>query len=130
VYGEKIPYSGPVYLSKQIAGGQITLSFKYTDEGLIVRRNTPYTESERMMHILPVAQLSGFTIAGADKRFYPAQAWISGNHVIVRSDEVKNPVAVRYSWADNPDGNLYNGAGLPASPFRTDDWEGITFGKK
>lgn len=130
VYGEKIPYSGPVYSSKQIAGSQITLSFKYTDEGLIVRRNTPYTEREKMMHVLPVAQLSGFTIAGADKQFYPAQARISGNHVIVSSDEVKKPVAVRYSWADNPDGNLYNGAGLPASPFRTDDWEGITFGKQ
>jgi sialate O-acetylesterase len=115
VYGEKIPFSGPVYLSKQIAGSKITVSFKYTDDGLMMKHGT--------------AALTGFEIAGEDKEFHLAQAKISGEHVIVWSDEVKNPVAVRYGWADNPDGNLYNGAGLPASPFRTDDWQGITFGK-
>jgi sialate O-acetylesterase len=115
VYGEKIPFSGPVYLSKQIAGSKITVSFKYTDDGLMMKHGT--------------AALTGFEIAGEDKQFHLAQAKISGDHVIVWSDEVKNPVAVRYGWADNPDGNLYNGAGLPASPFRTDDWQGITFGK-
>ncbi|SFE80420.1 sialate O-acetylesterase [Chitinophaga sp. CF118] len=115
VYGEKIPYAGPVYLSKQIAGKKITVSFKYTDEGLQMKNGST---------------LKGFEIAGADKQFHWAQAKISGEHVIVWSDEVPNPVAVRYSWADNPDGNLYNGAGLPASPFRTDDWQGVTFGKQ
>jgi sialate O-acetylesterase len=115
VYGEKIPYSGPLYASKMNAGNKITISFKHTDEGLLVKQGPA---------------LKGFAIAGADKQFHWAQAKISGAHVIVWSDEVKNPVAVRYNWADNPDGNLYNGAGLPASPFRTDDWEGITFGKQ
>lgn len=107
VYGEKILYSGPVYLSKQVAGNKITISFKYTDDGLQTKQG---------------AALKGFAIAGADKEFHWAEAKISGNHVIVWSDEVKSPVAVRYGWADNPDGNLYNGAGLPASPFRTDDF--------
>ena len=74
--------------------------------------------------------MKGFAIAGADKQFHWAQAKISGNKVIVWSDEVTAPVAVRYGWADNPDGNLYNGAGLPATPFRTDDWQGVTFGKQ
>jgi sialate O-acetylesterase len=66
--------------------------------------------------------LKGFTIAAADKKFYPAHAVISGSKVVVNAGDVTNPVAVRYAWANNPDCNLYNGANLPASPFRTDDW--------
>jgi sialate O-acetylesterase len=69
--------------------------------------------------------LQGFTIAGADKKFYPAKATIVGDKVIVTSTDVANPVAVRYAWANNPVCNLYNGANLPASPFRTDDWDDI-----
>ena len=64
--------------------------------------------------------LTGFTIAGADKVFHSARAWIRGRTVVVASDAVREPVAVRYGWANVPDVNLYNGAGLPASPFRTD----------
>ena len=67
------------------------------------------------------------TVAGNDQRFYWARAQIKGNEVIVFSDKVKNPVAVRYAWADNPDdANLYNQEGLPASPFRTDQFRGVT----
>jgi len=67
--------------------------------------------------------LKYFAIAGADKKFVWAKAKIQGNKVIVRNDDIANPVAVRYAWADNPEGaNLYNKEGLPASPFRTDEW--------
>ncbi len=70
--------------------------------------------------------LRGFAVAGADKKFYWAKARIAGNQVILRSDKVPHPVAVRYGWASNPDCNLYNKDGLPTSPFRTDSWRGIT----
>ena len=67
--------------------------------------------------------LKGFAIAGANKKFAWAHAQIKNNRVIVWSEQVQNPVAVRYAWADNPAGvNLFNQEGLPASPFRTDDW--------
>ncbi len=114
VYGEKIPYSGPIYQSKQIVGNKVVLTFKFADDGLTAKNGT----------------LKGFEIAGADKKFHWADATISGNRVTVSSSEVAKPVAVRYSWSNNPDGNLYNGAGLPASPFRTDNFEGVTFGKQ
>ena len=67
-------------------------------------------------------KLQGFAIAGEDQKFVWADAKIDGDRVIVSSPEVKSPVAVRYAWADNPTFNLYNDAGIPASPFRTDDW--------
>jgi sialate O-acetylesterase len=71
--------------------------------------------------------LKGFAIAGADKKFVWAKAYIEGDRVIIENDTIKDPLAVRYAWADNPnDANLYNKEGLPASPFRTDDWTGIT----
>lgn len=110
-YGEQIPYSGPVYKSHKIEGNTIRLSFDHTDGGL----NTPNG-----------AKLQGFTMAGTDHQFYWADAVIAGDEIIVSCPEVKFPVAVRYAWADNPICNLYNGAGLPASPFRTDSWRGIT----
>ena len=68
-------------------------------------------------------KLKGFAIAGADKKFVFADAKIVGDTVVVQSPEVSEPVAVRYAWASNPDCNLFNQAGLPASPFRTDAWE-------
>ncbi|MDR2424708.1 MAG: beta galactosidase jelly roll domain-containing protein [Prevotellaceae bacterium] len=109
-YGKKIEYSGPEYVSMKIDGNRIVLTFKHTADGLTVRNKYGY--------------LQGFTIAGADKKFVWAPAYIEGNTVVVSSDKVKSPVAVRYAWAINPDdANLYNSAGLPASPFRTDDWE-------
>ena len=66
--------------------------------------------------------MKGFAVAGADKQWKPAQAKIAGDKVIISCAEVAKPVAVRYAWAANPVCNLYNGAGLPASPFRTDEW--------
>jgi sialate O-acetylesterase len=73
---------------------------------------------------------TGFFIAGADQKFYWADAVISGDKVIVSSPRVSKPVAVRYAWANNPVCNLYNGVGLPASPFRTDDWVDSTVARK
>lgn len=111
VYKEKIAYSGPIYKLAKIEGGKIKLSFNHINGGLQAKGNE---------------ELKGFTIAGADKKFYRAKAKIAGNKIMVSADEVKNPVAVRYAWSNNPVCNLYNKAGLPASPFRTDDWKSIT----
>lgn len=109
-YGKNVEYSGPEYVSMKIDGNRIVLTFKNTAGGLTIKNKYGY--------------LQGFTIAGADKKFVWAPAYIDGNTVVVSSDAVKSPVAVRYAWAINPDdANLYNSAGLPASPFRTDDWE-------
>jgi sialate O-acetylesterase len=110
-YSEHVAYSGPIYSSRVITGDTIELLFTHTDRGLVAKGDGSRADS-----------LKGFTIAGADKKFYPARAFISGNTVRVSSGNVARPVAVRYAWANNPVCNLYNGAGLPASPFRTDDW--------
>jgi sialate O-acetylesterase len=107
-YGEDIVYSGPFYRSMKIEGDKIILSFTNVGSGLISKRND---------------RLKYFSIAGADKHFVWAKAKIEGDKVIVWNDKVPNPVAVRYAWADNPEGaNLYNKEGLPASPFRTDNY--------
>lgn len=111
IYKEKITFSGPIYKSYKAEGNKIILSFHYTDRGLRSKGSD---------------DLKGFAIAGNDKKFYWAKAAIKNNKIIVWSPEVKEPVAVRYAWAINSICNLYNGAGLPASPFRTDTWRGIT----
>jgi sialate O-acetylesterase len=103
-YGEKIEYSGPLYDSMVAKGGKVALSFKHIGGGLVAKDGG----------------LKGFTIAGADKNFVPAQAEIQGSTVIVSAEGVANPKAVRYGWANVPDVNLFNQEGLPASPFRTD----------
>lgn len=110
-YREKISYSGPLMQSFRVEGNQMVIIFNHADAGLKIHEGKP---------------LKGFIIAGDDQKFYKAEAVIKGNTVIVSSPQVKKPVAVRYAWANNPDCNLYNGAGLPASPFRTDQWKGIT----
>lgn len=114
-YAEKIPYSGPLYQSQKIIGNAIQLHFKYPEGGLKAKDD---------------GELRGFSIAGADQKFHWAKAVVQGNEIRVSSDEVEHPVAVRYAWADNPVCNLTNGSGLPASPFRTDQWTEITYGKK
>ena len=114
-YGEKIPYSGPMYHFHKIEGNKIRIFLQHTNGGLKTANNE---------------QLKGFTIAGVDHQFHWADAVIDGNTIVVSSPNVSFPIAVRYAWADNPICNLFNGAGLPASPFRTDDWQGITYGKK
>ena len=113
-YGKEIVYSGPMYQSVRFEGNKAVISFSETGGGLIVKDKYGY--------------VTEFSIAGADKKFVWAKARLTGKNTIeVYSDEVKNPVAVRFGWANNPDGlNLYNQEGLPANPFSTDDWPGIT----
>jgi len=110
-YGENVVHSGPVYEYMKIEGSKIRISFGSVGTGLEAGKTLP---------------LKGFAIAGEDKKFYWAEAVIEGNEIVVSAAKVSAPVAVRYSWASNPDGNLYNKEGLPASPFRTDQWKGIT----
>lgn len=112
-YGEDLVYSGPVYESMSVEGNKIRLKFKHVGGGLLAKDKYGYLKS--------------FAIAGDDKKFVWAKAEIVGDEVIVYSESVNKPVAVRYAWANNPDdANLYNAEGLPASPFRTDDWDGVT----
>jgi len=111
VYGRDVEYSGPIYKSMRIEGNKIRLAFEHTDGGLTTPNND---------------KLTGFAVAGEDSIFTWAEADIDGDTVVVSSPYVANPVAVRYAWAANPVCNLYNKAGLPASPFRTDDWPGVT----
>ena len=106
VYGQPGASSGPIYASHKIADGAVTIEFTHTDGGLVGNDG----------------HAKGFLVAGEDRVFKPAKAHIEGSTVVVRSPEVKAPVAVRYAFEAAPDFNLYNGAGLPASPFRTDDW--------
>lgn len=103
-YGEKIEYSGPLYDSMLVKDGKAAISFKHVGGGLVAKDG----------------ELKGFTIAGEDGKFVPAQATIQGATVVVSAAEVASPKAVRYGWANVPDVNLFNKEGLPASPFRTD----------
>lgn len=115
VYGFPQTCSGPVYKSVSFSNGEAVLSFGSVGKGLC--SGSRY------------GNLVGFEIAGADRKFYFARAYIKGDQVIVKSDSVSNPVAVRYGWSNAPvDINLYNTDGFPASPFRTDQWPGVTDG--
>lgn len=114
-YGQGIIPSGPMYKSATIESGRVRLYFDHVGGGLS-------TEGK--------GGLRGFAIAGEDRKFVWANAEIDGDSIVVSSADVAEPVAVRYGWANNPDCNLYNEAGLPASPFRTDTWPGITVENK
>ncbi|TGE06181.1 sialate O-acetylesterase [Hymenobacter fodinae] len=105
-YGEKkVVGMGPLYQSMQVNGNKVTLSFTNTGSGLVAKGGD---------------NLQYFAIAGADKKYVWAKAKIEGNKVVVWSDQVPQPVSVRYAWADNPEGTkLYNKEGLPASTFQT-----------
>ena len=111
VYKQDCVSSGPMYKDFHKEGNRIRISFSDIGLGLSTSEGK---------------DVKGFAIAGSDKQFHWAKAVIEGNEVVVYSDEVAEPVAVRYAWADNPECNLVNSAGLPAVPFRTDDWKGIT----
>ncbi|MEA3213122.1 MAG: sialate O-acetylesterase [Chthoniobacter sp.] len=106
VYYRDQEFSGPLYSDAQAEDGKMRLSFRHA-EGLKAKEG---------------GKLKGFAIAGSDKKFFWADAEVQGDHIVVSSPEVKEPAAVRYAWADDPECNLVNATGLPASPFRTDDW--------
>lgn len=113
-YGKDVAFSGPMYKGMKVEDGKARLTFEHA-EGLKTRDGSAPR---------------GFQVAGEDKKWQWAEATIEGDEVVVWSDAVKAPAAVRYGWGDDPAVNVYNGAGLPMSPFRTDDWEMVTAGKK
>jgi sialate O-acetylesterase len=110
-YGRKLEYSGPVYKSMRRDGSTVRIQFSHTTGGLKTSDGGP---------------LKGFAIAGPDHHFAWADAKIEGDSVVVSAAGVQDPASVRYAWAINPVCNLVNGEGLPAVPFRTDTWKGIT----
>ena len=114
IYGDQIDPDGPIFLSMTVQDGQCRLRFSHAAGGLATFDHQP---------------LRGFAIAGEDHKFVWAQARIIGNEIHLSSPSVPYPVAVRYGWADNPGCNLSNAAGIPASPFRTDKWPGLTDGR-
>ena len=107
VYGEDCIYCGPLCKGSEVKDGAVEVQFDHAGDGLKTSDGGP---------------VKGFAIAGSDQEFVWADARIVGDRVIVSSSDVKEPVAVRYAWANNPEVNLVNSAGLPASPFRTDEW--------
>ena len=111
VYNQDVPYSGPIYKSMEIRGNRIVLSFDHVLDGLGTSDGGP---------------LKGFSICGADRTFVWAEATIVNDKIEVTAPGISEPVAVRYAWSSNPACNLLNSAGLPASPFRTDHFKGIT----
>lgn len=109
-YDKHVVYSGPTLASVERRPGEIRMHFKHTDRGLTVKG----------------AKLEEFAVAGEDRKWYWADAHIKGKSVVVTSPSVPNPKEVRYAWQSNPAATLFNGAGLPAAPFRTDNWPEIT----
>jgi sialate O-acetylesterase len=113
-YKQKGEFSGPWFKGVKSRGDRLELSFDHVDGGLVAKGD----------------KLEGFAVAGEDRKFVWANAVIEGKQVVVSSPAVAKPVAVRYAWDINPVCNLYNQAGLPAVPFRTDDWPEITRDKR
>jgi sialate O-acetylesterase len=112
-YGFDVPFRSPTYKSMEAKGNKVILTFDHIGKS--------------GLKTFDVAEARGFTVAGSDRKFVRAEARVVGeNKVEVWSDQVSEPVAVRYAWADNPVCNLYSRDGLPATPFRTDDWPGMT----
>jgi sialate O-acetylesterase len=133
VYGQKVVPSGPVYAGMKVDGDKVVLRFRHVGGGLEARefeptdprkgRNGAVTHAWRVKpNGRTDVPLQDFTIAGADQKFVKAHTKIEGDTVVVWSEQVPNPVAVRYGWQNHPVGNLFNKEGLPATPFRTDDF--------
>ncbi len=117
VYAQQGEYTGPVYQSMKTEGNQIEISFTHTGSGWWVKDKYGY--------------IKGFEIAGADKKFHFAKAMLKNGKIMVFSDDVLQPVAVRYNWSDDAsEGNLFNKESFPAAPFRTDNWDGVTIKNK
>ncbi len=137
-YGREVISSGPRFESYRIGHGNIRVHFTSVADGLKAVPSGSLAGARYGSHALGYdivkraerGEVTGFQIAGADRVWHWATADIEGDEVIVYSEDVPHPVAVRYGWADNPVCNLFNSAGLPAHPFRTDDWPGVTAGKE
>ncbi len=114
IHGKQVVYSGPLYESCTVEGNTIRIKFRHAEDGLVCK-------GDRLTH---------FTIAGEDQKFVPAEAVIDGSTVVVSSPQVAKPVAVRFAWEETAEPNLFNKAGLPASPFRTDNFKMVTEGNK
>jgi sialate O-acetylesterase len=108
-YGLKVPFLGPTLASVERLPGALKLNFDHVDGGLVVKGDKP----------------AEFSLAGDDRKFHWADARVQGDAVIVSTAAVPDPKAVRYAWQANPVATLFNGVGLPAAPFRTDDWPGV-----
>ena len=119
VYGEKLVASGPLFMKMQIQGDKVRVQFTETGSGLTIGQQ-PWCA--KGVTPFPKDKLIGFFLAGEDRKWVEAEAAIDGGSVVLSSAQVPKPVAVRYGWANSPRCNLYNKEGLPASPFRTDDW--------
>ena len=118
-FGKKVECSGPLYRKCQVEGNKIRIEFDHAESGLLVGEKKGLDPVQEAAD----GKVKWISIAGEDKKFYWAEAAIDGKTLVVSSDKVPNPVAVRYAFAMNPQGaNLYNKDGLPASPFRTDNW--------
>jgi len=113
-YKERVVYTGPTLASIDRLPGSIRLHFAHADGDLVAKG----------------AKLEEFAIAGDDRKWYWADAQIEGDTVVISSSSVPNPREVRYAWQSNPTATLFNGAGLPAGPFRTDNWPGMTDGHR
>ena len=109
-YGKKIPFAGPTFTSLTHLPGALKLQFNHTEGGLVVKGDKP----------------GEFSVAGKDRQWHWAEARVEGDSVVVSSSDVPDPQAARYAWQANPAATLFNGAGLPAVPFRTDNWPGVT----
>jgi sialate O-acetylesterase len=113
VYQQPGESNGPMYQSMKVEGNKIEITFTHTGTGWLVKDKYGY--------------IKGFEIAGADKQFHYAKAMTQGDKIVVYSEGIPQPVAVRYNWVDDAtEGNLFNKEQFPAAPFRTDDWEGVT----
>lgn len=112
-YGkDSLIYSGPTFRSIEKQGNKMVITMDAHGSELVAHNKYGYLE--------------GFVVADEDKKFEWAKAYIKGDKIIVYNDSIDNPIAVRYGWANNPGGNLFNKEGLPATPFRTDTWKGKT----
>ncbi|BDS08570.1 hypothetical protein NT6N_36100 [Oceaniferula spumae] len=109
-YGKKVVPNGPIFQRHVVKKGQVFIDFK-NKAGLKASDGD---------------EIRGFEVAGSDKKFHPGTATVSGEYLVVQSDHVRSPAAVRYAWANDPDCNLVNAEGLPASPFRTDRWKDVS----
>ena len=122
-YGETVVSSGPLYASMKAEGAGIRISFQQDTIGSGLTIGSSPWKDPKATTFPSTTDLQGFLIAGDDQKWVEAKGTIDGNSVVVSSPQVASPTAVRYAWAQSPVANLYNKDGLPASPFRTDEWD-------